>query len=141
MLVSFRLLRRAPSTPTQARPTLVCTMQTNAQGQKLQCSHFLGRNTRPEDEPPITVYCHCNSGSRRDAEEAVYALLPDGITVFAFDFAVRCTSGQVLWGCCTDMLEDSSSAFAALIWQEIDPLAICCMQAIPGVAWRAHCKH
>lgn len=34
------------------------------------------------------VYCHCNSGSRRDAEEVLYHLLPKGITVFAFDFAV-----------------------------------------------------
>ena len=78
------------------RLMLLCSVQTNAQGQKLQCSHFLGRDTKPEDEPPITVYCHCNSGSRRDAEEAVYALLPDGITVFAFDFAVR-IAGE--WGC------------------------------------------
>ena len=29
-----------------------------------------------------------NSGSRRDAEEILYHLLPKGITVFAFDFAV-----------------------------------------------------
>ena len=64
-------------------------MQTNAKGQRLQCSHFLGRETQPKQAPPIVVYCHCNSGSRRDAEEAVYALLPSGITVFAFDFAVR----------------------------------------------------
>ena len=63
-------------------------MQTNAKGQKLQCSHFLGRDVQPSNAPPITVYCHCNSGSRRDAEEAVYALLPDGISVFTFDFAV-----------------------------------------------------
>lgn len=38
-----------------------------------------------------------NSGSRRDAEEILYHLLPKGITVFAFDFAVsRCFLVAVL---------------------------------------------
>jgi hypothetical protein len=34
------------------------------------------------------VYSHCNSGSRRDAEEAVFLLIPLGISVFTVDFAV-----------------------------------------------------
>lgn len=38
---------------------------------------------------PISPCCAGNSGSRRDAEEVLYHLLPKGITVFAFDFAVR----------------------------------------------------
>lgn len=35
-----------------------------------------------------------NSGSRRDAEEVLYHLLPKGMTVFAFDFAVRPRSAR-----------------------------------------------
>lgn len=64
--------------------------QTNAAGQRLECSHFRPAQVGPEAEPlPIVVYCHCNSGSRRDAEEAVVVLLPHHISVFALDFAVR----------------------------------------------------
>jgi hypothetical protein len=32
--------------------------------------------------------CAGNSGSRRDAEEILFHMLPKGITVFGFDFAV-----------------------------------------------------
>jgi len=39
--------------------------------------------------PPVVVYCHCNSGSRRDAEEVLHLLLPRGLAVLALDFAVR----------------------------------------------------
>ena len=42
----------------------------------------------PDGRLPCVVYCHCNSGSRRDAEEVLYHLLPRGMTVFALDFAV-----------------------------------------------------
>lgn len=35
---------------------------------------------------PCVVYCHCNSGSRRDAEEAVILLIPQKISVFCLDF-------------------------------------------------------
>ena len=38
---------------------------------------------------PCCLYAHCNSGSRRDAEEALYVLLPHNVTVFCLDFAVR----------------------------------------------------
>ncbi len=37
---------------------------------------------------PLVIYCHCNSGSRRDSEEALHLLMPAGIRVFALDFAV-----------------------------------------------------
>ena len=64
--------------------------QTNAAGQRLECSHFRPAQVASEAEPlPIVVYCHCNSGSRRDAEEAALVLLPHHISVFALDFAVR----------------------------------------------------
>lgn len=85
---------------------LVSAAQDNGRGQRLQCSHYRPKEPvrRPDvvgdpleaagDAPssmPIVVYCHCNSGSRRDAEEALSVLLPTGITVFCFDFAVRFT--------------------------------------------------
>ncbi len=68
----------------------------NKKGQKLQCSHYLPLSVQGKDgKLPCVVYCHCNSGSRRDAEEAVFHLLPSGIGVLAFDFAV---SGKILAG-------------------------------------------
>lgn len=36
---------------------------------------------------PCVIYCHCNSGSRLDAEEAIWSLVPMGIRVFALDFS------------------------------------------------------
>jgi hypothetical protein len=58
---------------------------------KLECSLFT-----PEVETtcigggiPLVIYCHCNSGSRRDSEEALHVLMQHGIRVFALDFAVR----------------------------------------------------
>lgn len=36
----------------------------------------------------MVIYCHCNSGSRRDAEEALHVLMPHGIHVVTLDFAV-----------------------------------------------------
>jgi len=59
----------------------------NKRGRLLQCSWF-----HPCDEEdahftrPVVIYCHCNSGSRRDAEEAIFTLLPQGIPVVCFDF-------------------------------------------------------
>ena len=57
---------------------------------KLECSLFT-----PEAETtcagggiPLVIYCHCNSGSRRDSEEALHVLMQHGIRVFALDFAV-----------------------------------------------------
>lgn len=61
----------------------------NKRGQKMQCSHFFPSGvTGKDDKLPCVIYCHCNSGSRRDAEEAVYLLLPMGVSVFCFDFTV-----------------------------------------------------
>ncbi|KDD74697.1 hypothetical protein H632_c1127p1, partial [Helicosporidium sp. ATCC 50920] len=36
---------------------------------------------------PAVIYCHCNSGSRRDAEEILWHLLPRQVTVLALDCA------------------------------------------------------
>ncbi|KAL4418794.1 hypothetical protein ABPG77_010203 [Micractinium sp. CCAP 211/92] len=61
---------------------------TNSRGQKLQASHYRPCVvTSADGRLPVVVYCHCNSGSRRDAEEILYHMLPKGITVFALDFA------------------------------------------------------
>ncbi|KAL4425310.1 hypothetical protein ABPG75_009326 [Micractinium tetrahymenae] len=61
---------------------------TNSRGQKLQASHYRPCVvTSADGRLPVVVYCHCNSGSRRDAEEILYHLLPKGITVFALDFS------------------------------------------------------
>lgn len=62
--------------------------QVNKRGLKLQCSHYKPSGATPEHALPVVIYCHCNSGSRRDAEEAFYVLLPHNITVFCLDFAV-----------------------------------------------------
>ena len=36
------------------------------------CSHFIPLDAKGKDgRLPCVIYCHCNSGSRRDAEEAV----------------------------------------------------------------------
>ncbi|CAK0787805.1 hypothetical protein CVIRNUC_011027 [Coccomyxa viridis] len=62
---------------------------------KLECSLFtpetVARCTGGGN--PLVVYCHCNSGSRRDAEEALHVLMPHGIMVFALDFAGSGKSG------------------------------------------------
>jgi hypothetical protein len=79
--------------------------QTNRRGEKLQCSHYVpiatdqGRLRGRDGKLPVVVYCHCNSGSRRDAEEAVGHLLPMGIGVVAFDFSVSFALGGFgAWG-------------------------------------------
>jgi hypothetical protein len=61
----------------------------NKKGQKLQCSQYMPLDIQTVDgRLPVVVYCHCNSGSKRDADEAVVHLLPAGISVVAFDFSV-----------------------------------------------------
>lgn len=62
---------------------------TNHKDQRLQCSYWqadLGNNTGPM---PAVIYCHCNSGSRLDAVEAIWTLVPLGVRVFSLDFSVR----------------------------------------------------
>ena len=61
--------------------------QENARREQLQCSHYRPRGMGSTPVPCV-IYCHCNSGSRRDAEEALYVLLPHNIGVFCLDFAV-----------------------------------------------------
>jgi len=60
---------------------------------------------------PLVIYCHCNSGSRRDSEEALHLLMPAGIRVFSLDFAVgtKCLLGC---SCCaprTHRAEDNTA--------------------------------
>eukprot|EP00198_Chlamydomonas_reinhardtii_P001120 XP_001690455.1 predicted protein [Chlamydomonas reinhardtii] len=60
----------------------------NKRGMRLQCSHYFPKHVRGRDgRLPCVIYCHCNSGSRRDAEEAICVLIPRGVSVFALDFA------------------------------------------------------
>ena len=75
----------------------------NARGYMLKCSHFqpaelidvenssdqdMKSRMRPQKKPfPCVVYCHGNAGSRVDAMAVLPVLLPQGISVFAFDFA------------------------------------------------------
>ena len=61
---------------------------TNEEDRRLVCSHWLPDPFDADrDTTDVVVYCHCNSGSRRDAEEALFALLPRGVSVVALDFA------------------------------------------------------
>jgi hypothetical protein len=84
-----------------------CDFQiVNARGQTLRASHYLPLSVQGRRVPsarsssssstgsgdaggplPCLIYCHSNSGSRRDAEEAVVHLLPMGVGVLAFDAA------------------------------------------------------
>lgn len=79
--------------------------QINKRGLKLHASHYRPCVvTSADGRLPAVIYCHCNSGSRRDAEEILYHLLPKSITVFALDFAVRAcpaarASGQAAGTC------------------------------------------
>jgi hypothetical protein len=84
-----------PLTPrTPPPPPPPARTQTNKHGRTLQCSHWApvsterGRIKGRDGKLPVVVYLHCNSGSRRDAEEAVGHLLPMGIGVVACDFMV-----------------------------------------------------
>ena len=64
---------------------------TNKKEEKIQCSQWqLASLGAAGHEPlPCVIYCHCNSGSRLDAEEAIGQLVPLGVRVFALDFTVR----------------------------------------------------
>ena len=44
-------------------------------------------SSRASPPSPVVIYAHCNSGSRRDAEEVLGLLLPAGIAVAALDFS------------------------------------------------------
>jgi len=70
-----------------APPQRVDFWLTNCRNERLRCSHWLPDNFDADTgKAAVVVYCHCNSGSRRDAEEALFVLLPAGISVFSMDF-------------------------------------------------------
>eukprot|EP00882_Tetradesmus_deserticola_P027648 GHRQ01030694.1.p1 GENE.GHRQ01030694.1~~GHRQ01030694.1.p1 ORF type:complete len:102 (-),score=41.41 GHRQ01030694.1:278-583(-) len=71
-------------------------LQKNNAGQQIMVSHYLPMNAHTRDDKlPVVVYCHCNSGSRRDAEEAVWHLLPCGVGVVALDFTVGASTATL----------------------------------------------
>ena len=54
----------------------------------LQCSHWEPIDEeRPAEELPCVIYLHGNSSCRTESLMAVNLLLPQNVTVFAFDFA------------------------------------------------------
>ncbi|CAM8996521.1 unnamed protein product [Rhodiola kirilowii] len=59
----------------------------NSRGEVLECSHYVPIDSLTNMPLPCVVYCHGNSGSRVDANEAALVLLPSNITVFTFDFS------------------------------------------------------
>ncbi len=69
---------------------IMLSLQENSQKQHIKCSHLVPKYPpkSKEGKLPCVVYCHCNSGSRRDSEEALHLLLPQNITVFSLDFVV-----------------------------------------------------
>lgn len=72
---------------------------TNKRDERLQCSYWEPDDPIVTSKPiPAVVYCHCNSGSRLDAAEAISILLPMGVRVFSMDFSV-CHIPQHSLGC------------------------------------------
>ncbi|CAM8989840.1 unnamed protein product [Rhodiola kirilowii] len=59
----------------------------NSRGEVLECSYYVPIDSLTNMPLPCVVYCHGNSGSRVDANEAALVLLPSNITVFTFDFS------------------------------------------------------
>ena len=86
----------ALSHSTRAREHLTQMLQTNSSKEQIKASHLVPKYPpkSKDGKLPCVVYCHCNSGSRRDSEEALHLLLPQNITVFALDFVVF-TSGYL----------------------------------------------
>ncbi|PHJ21315.1 protein c14orf29 [Cystoisospora suis] len=82
----------------------------NRRNQRLQCSHFEPINKhRSQEKLPCVVYLHGNCSSRVEALGTLPVLLPQGITVFAFDFA---GSGK------------SDGAYVSLGWWEREDLDV-----------------
>jgi pentatricopeptide repeat protein len=51
--------------------------------------HILERKLTTEDgKQPAILYCHCNVGNRREAEQVIELMIEEGFTVYAFDFSV-----------------------------------------------------
>lgn len=63
----------------------------NRRRQRLRCSHYLpiieGSRGGQHTKFPCVIYCHGNCGSRVDASDCLDLLLPQSISVFAFDFS------------------------------------------------------
>lgn len=63
----------------------------NERRQRLKCSHYMpvleGTMASRTTKFPCVVYCHGNCGSRVDASDCLDLLLPQNISVFAFDFS------------------------------------------------------
>ena len=58
----------------------------NDRQQTLQCTHWIPTQV---NNYAVVVYCHGNCGSRVDAEQHLEYLLPNDISLFAFDFSGR----------------------------------------------------
>ena len=63
----------------------------NKRRQRLKCSHYIpileGKRAGQQTKFPCVIYCHGNCGSRVDASDCLDLLLPQSISVFAFDFS------------------------------------------------------
>ncbi|EKX47348.1 hypothetical protein GUITHDRAFT_106795 [Guillardia theta CCMP2712] len=63
----------------------------NKRRQRLKCSHYMpvleGTRAGHTTKFPCVIYCHGNCGSRVDASDCLDLLLPQMISVFAFDFS------------------------------------------------------
>jgi hypothetical protein len=69
---------------------------TNKRDQRLQCSYWQMEGAGHTGRLPGVIYCHCNSGSRLDAVEAIRSVVPLGVRVFALDFSVCKPSSAML---------------------------------------------
>ena len=63
----------------------------NKRRQRLKCSHYMpvleGTRAGHTTKFPCVIYCHGNCGSRVDASDCLDLLLPQMISVSAFDFS------------------------------------------------------
>jgi len=98
---------------------------TNCHQQTIQCSYFrpVGDGFPPEREIPCVIYCHCNSGCRCEANEAVTLLIPAGIAVMALDFA---GSGQ------------SEGQYVSLGVREVDDVSCAVAELRRGITTNAN---
>lgn len=62
-----------------------CRRIDEARSMRVQCSHYVPESVPPNAKLPCVIYLHGNSGSRCDAADVVFKLLPRRVTVFALD--------------------------------------------------------
>jgi hypothetical protein len=104
---------------------------TNKRDQRLQCSFW-----EPQDPSlsakklPAVIYCHCNSGSRLDAAEAIGIVLPMSVRVFALDFSVRPNCTADVLTACSPVFHKALRPFAApgvvhLVYVTCHPRSCC----------------